>query len=159
MVEIPPDLPTTLIFANPEGVTAPLVLIQEPGPLGPNQFYDTTAFVLKGRSSYADTDTDPFVKGRSIDMFPPYVGEKIAGIDLVEVDGVGTCYSIPTSVFTEGRARYHDHPRLTEHFSVITKAHEMSMPVMVHTGVTVRHANLPKYGAGWHSNSRTSIES
>ena len=24
---------------------------------------------------------------------------------------------------------------------------------MLHHGLTVRHANLPKYGAGWHSNS------
>ena len=29
-------------------VTAPVVLIEEPGPLGHNQFYDTTAFTLKG---------------------------------------------------------------------------------------------------------------
>ena len=25
---------------------------------------------------------------------------------------------------------------------------------VLHRGVTVRHANLPKYGAGWHSNSK-----
>ena len=49
LVEIPPDLPTTLVTANPDGVTAPMVLIEEPGPVGPNQFYDTTAFVLKVR--------------------------------------------------------------------------------------------------------------
>ena len=49
LVEIPPDLPTALISSNPGGVTAPMVLIEEPGPIGPNQFYDRTAFVLKVR--------------------------------------------------------------------------------------------------------------
>jgi len=154
VVEIPPDLPTALITANPTGVTAPLVLIEEPGPLGPNQFYDTTAFVLKGRADVAVNVTDPYVVGRSIEMFPPYIPDKKDGSELVEMDGVGTCYSIPTSIFKEGGARFQDHARLTEHFSVISKAHEMKVPVLLHMGLTVRHANLPKYGAGWHSNTK-----
>lgn len=50
LVSYPADLPTALIRANPEGVTAPLVLVEEPGPLGRvDQFYDTTAFVRLGR--------------------------------------------------------------------------------------------------------------
>ena len=66
VVEFPADLPTTLILANPQGVTAPVVLIEEPGPLGPSQFYDTTGFVLKGRSESDPTNTDPYVEGRSV---------------------------------------------------------------------------------------------
>ena len=87
-------------------------------------------------------------------MFPPYIPNKAGGSELVEMDGVGTCYSIPTRVFTAGNATFQDHRRLTEHYSVISRAHEMKMPVLLHMGVTVRHANLPKYGAGWHSNSK-----
>ena len=68
VIEIPADLPTTLINANPTGVTAPLVLIEEPGPLGKNQFYDTTAFVLKGRSDFAQNDSSPYVQDRSVEM-------------------------------------------------------------------------------------------
>ena len=33
--------------------------------------------------------------------FPPYVPDREDGTDLVELDGVGTCYSIPSSVFTQ----------------------------------------------------------
>merc|ERR1712205_108468 len=97
-------------------------LIEEPGPVGPNQFYDTTAFVLKGRAHVAANDTDPYVAGRSIEMFPPYIPNKNGGSELVEMDGVGTCYSIPTRVFTAGNARFQDHRRLTEHYSVISRA-------------------------------------
>lgn len=107
LVEYPPDIPTTLIAANPEarprpapatsrqhgtgspaprwrratrprdrcplshsltaaptassaqGVTAPLVLLEEPGPQGTDQFYDTTAFVLRGRSGISDDRSGP----------------------------------------------------------------------------------------------------
>lgn len=119
LVEIPADLVTTLIRANPTGVTAPLVLIEEPGPLGPNQFYDTTAFVLEGRANEQANDTNPYVKGRSIEMFPPYVPNKKPGQELVPMDGVGTCYCMPKRVFSEGGARFTDHPRLTEHWFAV----------------------------------------
>jgi len=39
-------------------------------------------------------------------------------------------HSIPASVYREGKARYEDHPRLTEHFSVISRAREMGLPVV-----------------------------
>eukprot|EP00292_Cryptomonas_paramecium_P022244 CAMPEP_0113689344 /NCGR_PEP_ID=MMETSP0038_2-20120614/17103_1 /TAXON_ID=2898 /ORGANISM="Cryptomonas paramecium" /LENGTH=161 /DNA_ID=CAMNT_0000610387 /DNA_START=311 /DNA_END=792 /DNA_ORIENTATION=- /assembly_acc=CAM_ASM_000170 len=50
LVEFPPDLPSQLVRAGCDGVIAPLVLIEGPGPLGIDQFYDTTAFIRKGRS-------------------------------------------------------------------------------------------------------------
>ena len=46
------------------------------------------------------------------------------------MDGVGTFYSTPASVYREGKARYEDHPRLTEHFAVISKAREMGLSVV-----------------------------
>ena len=95
------------------------MLIEEPGPLGPNQFYDTTAFVLEGRANEQANDTNPYVKGRSIEMFPPYVPNKKPGQELVPMDGVGTCYCMPKRVFSEGGARFTDHPRLTEHWFAV----------------------------------------
>jgi hypothetical protein len=53
LTSFPPDVPTELIRVNPDGVTAPMVLIEEPAPLGTEQFYDTTAFIRYGRSSLA----------------------------------------------------------------------------------------------------------
>ncbi|EKX40541.1 hypothetical protein GUITHDRAFT_113327 [Guillardia theta CCMP2712] len=153
IVEFPFDLPSKLIFANPTGATAPLVLIEEPGPMGPNQFYDTTAFTLKGKSDlYPDLNV-PYVEGRSVERLPPYVPYRRDGEELVEMDGIGTCYVLPVEVFTVGNATYIDHPRLTEHWSVIKKVHEMGRKVLMHLEVRVRHANLPLYGSDWHRNS------
>ncbi|KAJ1484517.1 hypothetical protein T484DRAFT_1796667 [Baffinella frigidus] len=44
------------------GVSAPLVLLEEPGPHGTDQFYDTTAFVLQGRSNVSDDRAATFVR-------------------------------------------------------------------------------------------------
>lgn len=156
VVEYPPDLPSRLILSNP-GVTAPLVLIEEPGPHGPNQFYDTTAFTLKGKGLVDPGNRQPYVVGRSLNMFPPYIPDHLreslnGDPNLVKVDGVGTVYSIPTAVFTTGGARYEDHLSLTEHWSVVSRAHALGMPVALNTAVTVRHANLPNYGEAWHAN-------
>uniref|UniRef100_A0A7S0HDM8 Uncharacterized protein n=1 Tax=Hanusia phi TaxID=3032 RepID=A0A7S0HDM8_9CRYP len=153
IVEFPFDLPSKLIFANPTGATAPLVLIEEPGPMGPNQFYDTTAFTLKGTSGLYPNLNIPYVEGRSVQRLPPYVPYRKEGEDLVEMDGIGTVYVLPVEVFTVGNASYVDHPRLTEHWSVIEKVHEMGRKVLMHLEVQVRHANLPLYGSDWHHNS------
>jgi len=151
VVEYLPDLPTLLIQANPDGVTAPLVLIEEPGPDGPDQFYDTTAFTLKGKSHLMPDNAEPWVEGRSVNKFPPYVPG--AKGDLIDVDGVGTVYVVPARLFLDPSVRYSDDERLTEHWSVVSKAHEAGMPVKMHKRVKVRHANLPKYGDSWHKNS------
>mmetsp|Transcript_10960 Transcript_10960/g.26359 ORF Transcript_10960/g.26359 Transcript_10960/m.26359 type:complete len:333 (+) Transcript_10960:93-1091(+) len=157
VIEFPADLPTLLISENPTGVTAPLVLIEEPGPLGPNQFYDTTAFTLKGRAYHRPKDNTPYVEGRSVQLFYPYVPIQ-PYLDppeqCVMLDGVGTVYVIPVPLFTKHGARYRDHPSLTEHWSIVEAAHQAGMPVCMHTGVIVRHANLPKWGDSWHANAR-----
>uniref|UniRef100_A0A6T8LRV9 Uncharacterized protein n=1 Tax=Hemiselmis andersenii TaxID=464988 RepID=A0A6T8LRV9_HEMAN len=152
VVEYPPDLPTQLIMDNPGGITAPVVLIEEPGPLGPNQFYDTTAFTLKGASHLFPDDSSPYVEGRSLLQFPPYVPNATRRLE--DVDGAGTVYVVPSSLFRDGSVRYSDDARLTEHWSVIRQAHSRGVPVQVHLGVQVRHANLPNYGESWHENKK-----
>jgi len=130
VIEYPPDLPWLLIKDNPGGVTAPLVLIEEPGPEGPNQFYDTTAFTLKGRADFDMENTHPYVEGRSVNKLKPYIpvtnetgGESEHDQDLVDVDGVGTVYILPASLFEDGSVRYVDHSRLTEHWCVPQPSH------------------------------------
>jgi len=155
VVEYPPNLPTLLLKDHPNGVTAPTVLIEEPGPAGPNQFYDTTAFTLKGQHDFMANESFPYVAGRSVELFYPWVPGPWADTkeaELVNVDGVGTVYMVPAEVFRKGH-RYADHERLTEHWSIVEQAHEMKYPVKMHRGVLVRHAHLPKYGHHWHTNA------
>jgi hypothetical protein len=144
VIEYPPDLPWLLIKDNPGGVTAPLVLIEEPGPEGPNQFYDTTAFTLKGRANFDIENTHPYVEGRSVNKLKPYVpvtnetgGKSGHDRDLVDVDGVGTVYILPASLFEDGSVRYVDHSRLTEHWCVLNQA-------ITHSPLPPSHPALPK---------------
>jgi len=94
LTSFPPDVPTELIRVNPDGVTAPMVLIEEPAPLGTEQFYDTTAFIRYGRSGLAPhgaqftcctstkvqtltqkalPDRSPYYEGRNIGRFYPFL--------------------------------------------------------------------------------------
>jgi hypothetical protein len=137
LVDFPPDLPTALIRVNPDGVTAPMVLIEEPGPMGTAQFYDTTAFIRRGKSSLALHDRSPYYEGRNIGRFYPYVhgssgaraGATCRDDDLLpaagssalancrrfhlseveELDSVGTIYMVAADIFRDGRALYADH--------------------------------------------------
>ena len=159
VVEFPSDLPTRLIRENPDGVTAPLVLIEEPGPLGTDQFYDTTAFVKRGMSNLSE-DTSPFVEGRNIDRNYPYIKPEGCGdydwscpmrTDQ-ELDSVGTIYMVSADIFRVGKAVFADHPSFTEHFPLMEHAWRMGRRVVVSSRTVARHANLPFYGEGFHDN-------
>jgi hypothetical protein len=161
IVEYPPDLPTRLIRENPHGITAPLVLIEEPGPLGTDQFYDTTAFVKRHMSKVSD-DTSPFVKGRNIDRFYPYLMPRSCDDDRLDwqcamhqghdVDSVGTIYMVNADIFRVGKAVFADHPSFTEHYPLMEHAWRMGRRVVVTSRSVARHANLPFYGESFHEN-------
>lgn len=161
IVEYPPDLPTRLIRENPDGITAPLVLIEEPGPLGTDQFYDTTAFVKRHMSKVSD-DTSPFVKGRNIDRLYPYLVPPGCDDDSLDwkcamhhghdVDSVGTIYMVNADIFRVGKAVFADHPSFTEHYPLMEHAWRMGRRVVVTSRSVARHANLPFYGESFHEN-------
>lgn len=138
IVDYPPDLPAQLYEANPDGVTAPLVLIEHS-----SQFYDTLGFVEDGRRAR---------------FLPPYFhGEG----ELVELDSVGCIYLIPARVLRE--AAYHsapvdrerDHQTIwatghTDHWPVMQQARAMGLRACCLRAAVARHARLTDYGEGWH---------
>jgi len=176
LVAYPPDLPSKLIRSNPHGVTAPLVLLEEPGPLGTDQFYDTTAFVLK--CTVNPSDPSPYLEGRNVDRLYPYVqrGDTTCTRELTNVsslercsnyilndvesmDGVGTIYIVSADIYSEGMVLYEDHPAFTEHFSIAAHARRMGRPVLMYTRAVARHANLLLYGETFHDNSNAAKHS
>lgn len=138
MVEYPADMPARLWSANPDGVTAPMVLVE-----GTSQFYDTLGFIRDGCRVRA---------------YPPYWPENG---ELVDLDSVGCTYLIPAEVHRRQRFdslpvdKLEDHPSVwqtghTDHWPVMREARRMGMRVACLTSVTAYHADLPKYGERWH---------
>mmetsp|Transcript_9690 Transcript_9690/g.32418 ORF Transcript_9690/g.32418 Transcript_9690/m.32418 type:complete len:449 (+) Transcript_9690:69-1415(+) len=175
LVSYPPDLPSKLIRSNPHGMTAPLVLLEEPGPLGTDQFYDTTAFVLE--STLHPSNPTPYLEGRNVDRLYPYVlkgnapcSRQLSNLSIVErcssyipsdvesLDGVGTIYIVAADIYSEGMVLYEDHPAFTEHFSIAAHARRMGRPVLMYNGAVARHANLLLYGETFHDNSNAKTQ-
>jgi len=130
-----------LAAINPDGVTAPLVLIENTGAKQDNWFYDVAAFVEKGQPVYKE---GPHFG--NVAHAPPYFKSTD---DVVDCLSVGCCYLIPASVHRTG-VEFYPTP-FTDHFPVITKAREMGMRICVARHVLSYHAYLPKYKEAWHS--------
>jgi glycosyltransferase involved in cell wall biosynthesis len=126
IVDYPPDIIDQLRSVNYGGITAPMVLIE-----GSSQFYDTYGFVEHGHH---------------ISHIPPYFD----GCGrLIDLDAVGSVYLANARVYHSG-ARYHPTPGQTEHFSVMQQAKSMGMLVRCKADMVVFHADLPRYGEGYH---------
>lgn len=136
-----PDSILRLASINPDGVTAPLVLIEKTGKPQDNWFYDVAAFVEKGQPVYRD---GPHF-GNVLHKAPYFVSTD----DVIDCESVGCCYLIPASVHRTG-VQFYPTP-FTDHFPVIRKAIEMGMRVCTARHVIFYHAYLPKYGEAWHS--------
>jgi len=130
----PPHLPTLLIGANPGGITAPMVDVDDM----PRHFYDTAAFTIDGvHFKHADPWCDAERWRQQTERF-------------AEVDSVGCVYSVSTDVYRAG-ARHEDHPTNTDHWPICCKAREMGRQVLVDRFTWVQHANLPRFGEAWHT--------
>lgn len=143
VVYYPPNLPTSLLAANPGGVSAPLILVE-----WTERFYDTAAFILAGASELEPENNGHNCPGRNLTAHKPYWPSDPA-TEIVPMDCAGTVLCVPTSVYLAG-ARYEDHPRFTDHWPVCAAARQLGLAVNVHRGVIAYHANLPKYGEKWH---------
>ncbi|RMG95859.1 MAG: hypothetical protein D6706_11255 [Chloroflexi bacterium] len=138
IVSAPPDLPALLYDANPDGVTAPLVLIE-----GTPQFYDTLGFIEDGAR------TRPF---------PPYFDGPVTD-GLVDLDSVGCIYLAPADVVRQesyGSRPYdpkYDHPSIaqtghTDHWPVMCAAADEGYRIACLTTAVAYHADLSE--EGWH---------
>eukprot|EP01052_Picozoa_sp_SAG31_P022392 SAG31_NODE_1779_length_7293_cov_39.850153_5_plen_298_part_00 len=118
VVAYPPDLVAQLYAANPGGIVAPMVYIEDSDTLDyhrrlcrrsicgahqkqrAKQLYDRAAFVLTG----SNVSTDKAFPGNSR-AFPPYFGglsgseAKLAAKQFLDCESVGTVYLIPASVY------------------------------------------------------------
>jgi len=142
IIEYPPDLPARLIEANPEGMTAPIVLVEES-----NRFYDWAAFIIAGKDSVRPADRSRIV-GRNLQHEPPYWPEEPKE-ELVEMACVGAVTMVPTWVYRQG-VTYLDHPAFTDHYPIARFVRDCGKRVICHRGVKVAHAELPRYGEAWH---------
>jgi hypothetical protein len=147
LVDYPADLPARLYEANPEGITAPLVLLEQAG-VGKEyrpgkQFYDTLGFIENGRR---------------VRHMPPYFD---GDGELVELDSVGCIYLAPADLLRHASYesfpvdRELDHPTIwrtghTDHWPIMVQAAMDDLPIVCLTTVTAVHAYLPKYGEGFH---------
>jgi len=159
VVNYPADMPMRLLEANPDGVSAPMVLIQ-----GSDQFYDWAAFVMQGKSRIMPTSRKR-VWGRNLAHQPPYWhlheppqvendrSARPAWMNLpdrlVEMDCVGTITMVPAWIYLDG-VRYEDHPAFTDHFPICAHCIKMGKRVVVVRDIIAKHADLPKFGESWH---------
>lgn len=106
-------------------IAAPFVLIE-----GQDRFYDYGGFIQNGH------------------MFspaPPYCD----GDGVIELDSVGSCYLVPAELYRMG-GRYDPVGDEVEHLSFHRFAKSKGYRIFANRGLTVRHADLPRWGLAWH---------
>ncbi len=163
IVDYNKDILTKLITANPDGVCAPLVLIE-----GTDQWYDWAAFVMKGRS-HIEPENRNRIWGRNLQHPAPYwwvdgganpdrdpmhapkdgTPMDFKGETIIDVDSVGAMYVMTTDIYRAG-IRHEDHPAFTDHFPICEAALKMGRRVTVDRTSKAYHAILPNYGEKWH---------
>lgn len=158
VVAYPADLPTRLLAGNPDGISAPMVLIEDR-----DQVYDWAAFVMAGKDSFLPTDRRR-VWGRNLAHEPPHWHEHEPpqveddgtarprwyepAAAVVDMDCVGTITMVPTWIYRT--ARYEDHPAFTDHYPLCRACRRAGRRVTVDRSVIACHADLPKWGESWH---------
>lgn len=164
IVDYNKDILTKLVDANPDGISAPLVLIE-----GTDKWYDWAAFVMKGCSGIKPDDRNR-IWGRNLQHPAPYwwidggrnpdrdpmtaprdgVARKFEkGEDIIDVDSVGAMYVASADIYRTG-VRHEDHPAFTDHFPICEAALKMGRRVIVNRTCKAYHAILPNYGEKWH---------
>jgi hypothetical protein len=171
IIDYPHNFLTRAVGLNPNGITAPLALIQNSVI-----FYDWCGYQKKDATSinskYAKYILDKGCKSRNFNLSPPYVDDSSR---LVEIDCVGCTYVVPTWVFSssygdsqqellqvfelskvknhkikENIVQYEDHPTFTDHYTICTALRSNGGKVLMDTGSAAYHADLPLFGESWH---------
>ncbi len=171
IIDYPLNFPTRAIGLNPDGITAPMALIQNSVV-----FYDWCGYQKLGATSinseYARYIMDKGCKVRNFALSPPYVNDQSR---LVEIDCVGCTYIVPSSIFKqtygslqkelikvfelakvknhkikENIVQYEDHPTFTDHYTICTAVRANGGKIYMDRGSAAYHADLPIYGEAWH---------
>lgn len=168
ILDYPHNFITRAIGLNPDGITAPLVLVQHT-----SLFYDIAGFqqINKTIISKNDIINNKFNK-ITINMQPPYVDNNTR---LVDIDCVGSIYVVPTNIFSltysdrqndlkelfnyigvknhkieENIIQFEDHPFFTDHYTICAATKANGYRVLLDQGSVAYHADLPLYGENWH---------
>lgn len=171
MIDYPHDFIRRAIGLNPEGITAPMALIQNS-----ITFYDWCGYQKKGATSldskYAKYILMLSVKERNFDLLPPYIDDESR---LAEIDCVGCTYVVPSKVFdltygnlqeeliavfelasvknhkiAENKVQYEDHPSFTDHYTICAAIRANEGKIYMDRGSAAYHADLPIFGEKWH---------
>jgi hypothetical protein len=172
IIDYPHNFPTRAIGLNPNGITAPMALIQNSVI-----FYDWCGYQKKGNTSlygkYGKFIKNLSVKERNFNLRPPYVDNDLSR--LTEIDCVGCTYIVPTKVFdqtygdlqkelidtfniagvknhkiADNIVQYEDHPCFTDHFTICAAVRANGGKIYMDRGSAAYHADLPIHGEGWH---------
>lgn len=171
IIDYPHDFLIRAIGLNPDGITAPLALIQNS-----NTFYDWCGYQKLGATNpngeYKPYLMDKSCKERNFNLQPPYTHSKDR---LEEIDCVGCTYVVPTYVFkngygneqkdllyvfnlakvsnhkiTENIVQYEDHPTFTDHYTICMATRSNGAKIILDKGSSAYHADLPLFGENWH---------
>jgi hypothetical protein len=165
VVRYPPDLIVKLHRANPNGITAPLVLLEESDQsyfhqrhcgsancagsvMGarPKKFHDPRGFLLSGQRLHGADQQFPGTVGE----WPPYLGAQAGKVDC---ESVGTTYLAPAEVYRSPKIPKFFATPFTENFPVVHAAkYELNMRVLVDLDTVVEHALLLRYGVATVAN-------
>jgi len=143
LIDYPSDIISRFIKLNPEGITAPLVLIE-----GGATFYDYTAYLEKGTDHIQPTRMQR-LDGRNLNPAYPYWSTGEPNAQLVEMDCVGAINLIPSWIYKLG-ARYENHLAFTDHYPVCKCCRDKGRLVLCDRGTITFHADLPKWGHNWN---------
>lgn len=109
---------------NPDGITAPAVLLQH----RVDHFYDTLGYIEHGHMARHE---------------PPWFDQPGP---VVALDSVGCCYLIPAQLYRDG-ARYVGATDRTEHEGVMVAARAQGRPIVANLDYFAVHAWVSDYGA------------
>lgn len=143
VTDYPCDMPSRFIELNPDGITAPLILIE-----GSNTFYDFAASIMAGCDHIEPTNRSRLV-GRNLQHEYPYWPVEPTE-RFVDMDCVGTITLVPTDIYLNNSDAYEDHPAFTDHYPICKMARSEGKRVGIDRGTIAYHANLPQYGEAWH---------
>jgi hypothetical protein len=145
VIDYPLDMPTRLIKANPDGVSAPWVIIEDS-----NRFYDCSAFILKGKANPNKQGWQPDF-GINILNDPPFYppeADPTPDNPILSLDCAGTITMVSADIYKY--AKYENHPSYTDHYSICQSCRNLGRKVICDRSIIAVHANLPKYGESWH---------
>lgn len=169
ILDYPHNFISRAIGLNQDGITAPLVLVQNT-----SLFYDIAGFQLKNTTFLTkDNILNCEYKKISINYQPPYIDNDNSRLS--EIDCVGSTYVIPTYVFKlnygdeqqnlldvfnifnitnhtilENKIQHEDHPFYTDHYTLCCALKTNGGKILLDNGSVAYHADLQIYGEKWH---------